>query len=333
MHNWLFCFQKSVALVLTHLLTNAESVGKGSKLFKSIESIDGDNNIWLSELGHGHGLQKAALLKRYTFQEQQQQQATRAFTTEDVFDAMRDKTRGGSSVDLSRINSTSSISSHSKERLQNSTAAGAGFPPSGLIPIASLPEMDGGASSYYEDKLATSYKDSDTFQKLGDIIGRLSVSQESEKSVDSHEVRDELRATSKESEDYLMFELDEGLDDRQNSAPTTAAHRIPSRAGSLALPSNGDKAPLMWLSGCCSKIGPRETNEDRLVNVPDLTSLLTELGPNDHIDTNLLVGDKGADRLGGGAVDSSAYFAVYDGHGGNQAAIYLQSNLMQKICR
>jgi len=92
----------------------------------------------------------------------------------------------------------------------------------------------------------------------------------------------------------------------------------------------GGAKPLKWLSGYCTKLGPRNSNEDRLVCAPDLNFSMLELS-GQHADVNALIGDQATATIGGGATDSCAYFAVYDGHCGAQASTYLQNFLMQSI--
>ena len=92
-----------------------------------------------------------------------------------------------------------------------------------------------------------------------------------------------------------------------------------------------------WIGGACSRIGPRNSNEDRYVLVNSLNK------PHHNGSTNSSPvgglsgqGDRGISSSGS-IVGSSpnpeeyGFFAVYDGHCGNQAAQYLQDHLHQRV--
>lgn len=83
------------------------------------------------------------------------------------------------------------------------------------------------------------------------------------------------------------------------------------------------------MSGYCTKLGPRNTNEDRLISLPDL-SVDVDMS---SIDVSAAGGGGGASRGGGKALHGHGYFAVYDGHSGDQAATHLQKELHGAICR
>jgi hypothetical protein len=123
---------------------------------------------------------------------------------------------------------------------------------------------------------------------------------------------------------------------------------------------------LKWDSGYCSKMGIRSTNEDRFACNPDITEQVrhsngltsgasasagilaavpaTRAPPTGNSSNDLqvppavcnakgVVGSSEAGALlGGGEHDAAGYFAVYDGHGGQQAAIYLEQHLLDNIC-
>ena len=101
---------------------------------------------------------------------------------------------------------------------------------------------------------------------------------------------------------------------------------------------NANKQPLSWLCGTCTMLGPRNSNEDRFSAFSDLqtkhlpaSSSGSRNGraesPNfpsstQPFESSLLTGR--------GPI---GYFAVYDGHCGNQAAQFLQDNLHSRIVK
>ena len=104
---------------------------------------------------------------------------------------------------------------------------------------------------------------------------------------------------------------------RENSCSTSSARFSPSSLlqGANIRPS--------WEVGSCSKLGPRSSNEDRLVALSDLrevpviaadvtfpSPLETDAKPSQH-----------------------GFFAVYDGHCGQHASSFLQEKLHEKIAR
>ena len=70
-----------------------------------------------------------------------------------------------------------------------------------------------------------------------------------------------------------------------------------------------------WDIGTCSKLGPRSSNEDRIVALPDLSQVT---GISSSVTFPANSGQHG-------------YFAVFDGHCGQQASTHLQETLHEKI--
>ncbi len=73
MRRWLFCFQRSVALVLTHLLSqkgsNHQPLFPTSRKSGSAQGEDDeDAHLWLCELGFGHGRHSLMLQRRSSIQ-------------------------------------------------------------------------------------------------------------------------------------------------------------------------------------------------------------------------------------------------------------------------
>lgn len=113
--------------------------------------------------------------------------------------------------------------------------------------------------------------------------------------------------------------------------------------------------PIRWESGFCTKLGPREKNEDRYVVLPQFnervpTARVTDvlLPPtstrpvvNNYtsglskslLSTSLDAASKGSFLPGGGSDHSCGYFAVYDGHAGDLAATFLQEHLHDRISK
>ena len=84
-----------------------------------------------------------------------------------------------------------------------------------------------------------------------------------------------------------------------------------------------DEVEIKWTSGSCSKLGPRNTNEDRFVVLDDLTSF-TDSGDKS---------EKSIFDFTPGVETRRAFYAVYDGHCGAHAATFLQSELHSAIIR
>jgi hypothetical protein len=123
--------------------------------------------------------------------------------------------------------------------------------------------------------------------------------------------------------------------------------------------SDSDCYITAYECGYCTKLGPRSTNEDRFVCLPNIYNNGIEV-KNDHdysnrstIRSSFTDGSREFDRsdknrnsnsssssfnissdrlLGGGSDESIAYFAVYDGHGGHETAEYLQHHLLDCVC-
>jgi protein phosphatase 1L len=94
----------------------------------------------------------------------------------------------------------------------------------------------------------------------------------------------------------MMFDMD-GF----SSAYETNSQ--PTRRPDLFNRSAKSESDSIWESGSCTVLGKRTTNEDRLQCQDNIRSSTDKLG----------------------------YFAVYDGHSGDDAAVYLQQNLHVEI--
>lgn len=111
-----------------------------------------------------------------------------------------------------------------------------------------------------------------------------------------------------------MFEMDD-IDNIQ-SANIFSKQEIPKPAPGVSLLSShilaatrNETAVLTWESGSCSLLGKRNSNEDRFVTEDNIVS------------------SSSSSKV------KQAFYAVYDGHTGVDAAAYLQENLHLEISR
>ena len=150
------------------------------------------------------------------------------------------------------------------------------------------------------------------------------------------------RGGSNMSSNVTSANKDEDKRDRQrssdnaNMSPATVLRNLAeleNASGHNDGSSNSNSFSLTWTSGSCTKLGPRNSQEDRLVAINDLRIQKGSLsGPNSQPNS------RGASPvvglgLGEPAIHSNSigYFGVYDGHCGNQAAQYLQDNLHHRL--
>jgi hypothetical protein len=97
--------------------------------------------------------------------------------------------------------------------------------------------------------------------------------------------------------------------------------------------SLGSELGIRLASGYCTRQGPRKANEDRLIAIPDMFAEF-EQGPQGGSGSS--VGKpSGLTRVGTPSKDREmcGYFAVYDGHCGDQASTYLERELHTAIYR
>jgi len=127
--------------------------------------------------------------------------------------------------------------------------------------------------------------------------------------------------------------------------------------------NNSDK--IRYECGYCTKLGPRSTNEDRFVCLPNIYGNAIEDNKNNNNNNSMRGGSNSSsinhifnyndnnnsdhtknrisgsstssynihvDQLmGGGSDESIGYFAVFDGHGGHETAEYLQHHLLDSV--
>jgi len=189
-----------------------------------------------------------------------------------------------------------------------------------------------------EMKVAGSYNEEDGFpqQLLEDAIRVLDLHARSASDQGSDcGTEDEGDAELADGDGMLIFDLDEMAAARiasSSEANGSTGERSRSRDGRSrenSTSSNPRFSPfsllqggpqLSWTAGSCSKLGPRSSNEDRVVALPDLASA-ANLAP------EALQGVQGVQGAASAAGVKQAYFAVYDGHCGHAASTRLQETL------
>eukprot|EP00602_Paraphysomonas_sp_CaronLab_P002178 CAMPEP_0185027176 /NCGR_PEP_ID=MMETSP1103-20130426/11952_1 /TAXON_ID=36769 /ORGANISM="Paraphysomonas bandaiensis, Strain Caron Lab Isolate" /LENGTH=797 /DNA_ID=CAMNT_0027561053 /DNA_START=38 /DNA_END=2431 /DNA_ORIENTATION=- len=113
------------------------------------------------------------------------------------------------------------------------------------------------------------------------------------------------------------------------------------RSRSLSSPFQGS---VRWLYGSCSRMGPRSSNEDRYVTIPDLFGAVSvemqEIAAREGSYTPFYGSNRGVRwrelsdpprTCGRPCSVDDAFFAVYDGHSGAQASTFLQSSLHHSL--
>jgi hypothetical protein len=408
MRKWLFCFQKSVAIVMTHILERRKK-----------EETNEDEKIWLSELGNGHGHYSSRLGTSIP-----QPSVNRAYTMEDV-PSNNDRSvfnlSGYSSKGSSRLN----LADNGNTSDNNSPAGGGGklLSVSPAIPIV-MPtsfknhniavshnesENERNDDSFSRDRVASSYRN-DEYSPLTEVMRQHRQHNHHGNHYDDDDEDDDMLRSREDSlADDMMFDMDEHIEEKNLRQPSVSKQQ--SRSSSSNHPSagvgellrmsqsnpssrnatprnsftypgqallssaasslgnNGLRQPsLQWECGFCSKLGPREKNEDRYVVLPTLS--FNKQAPSSSSSSSISAGNrsnvpstagtqqplqsglsksllstsleasaaKGSILSSNGiAFDSNdmnyGYFAVYDGHCGDLAANYLQEHLHDRITR
>lgn len=109
------------------------------------------------------------------------------------------------------------------------------------------------------------------------------------------------------------------------------------------------KRLLKWKSGSCSKLGPRDRNEDRSIMIPNWQDNIFLSKPffveHSEADENKIsksmntesyvskASHNSRNQIGGGIDNAYAFFAVYDGHCGDLASMFLQEHLHEQISK
>ena len=122
-------------------------------------------------------------------------------------------------------------------------------------------------------------------------------------------------------------------------SPATVLSNMAAHEGSYGRAAMGRR----WTGGACSRLGPRNTNEDRYVLVNSLNKAHNHKSTNSSPVGGMPYQGQGqtanahevtsSGSIVGSSPDPEEYgfFAVYDGHCGSQASQYLQDNLHQRI--
>jgi hypothetical protein len=108
----------------------------------------------------------------------------------------------------------------------------------------------------------------------------------------------------------------------------------PSHGGRQHRSPSGGGGPR-WSSGFCTKLGPRNSNEDRLVALPNLQDTLAAgPPPNASAAFRAKYQYPPHQQASHGPPGRQGFFAVYDGHCGDQASTHLQvRNIMKPPVR
>lgn len=357
MRKWLFSFQKSVALVFTKIL------------FRKQHGFNEDTRLWGRAVGDGHGLQSHVRAKR---RESGGGAGLRAYTLEDLSNTagvpisspqspFGRRLSGGESEQQLIPNSWRT---HDSDEYRESPGKAHTYTSSRMMAISPAIPINMGSVIQEAQKsqtLASSYREEVKANPLSDYMKRAGSHGPSRGDEDDdydEEVDSEARSEDgdeDEDDGDLMFDMDENMEEREaqninssrtnksnlsslsydNQSRTRKSQPGSSVATSLSsVRSSGgggagdvsrlllEQQHLIWTCGSCSKIGVREKNEDRFVQEPRV------LESNEAVDI-----DADAFTIGGGRADSCGYFAVYDGHGGDQAAIFLTQEMHQRIIR
>ena len=212
-------------------------------------------------------------------------------------------------LDLTRMTSERLLSAHvsdsSNSRRQSDSTSMGSISPAIPILASSL-----SSNSLMPGKLAVSFSEhSPNACILNDGLYGLNISGSDSRQLSSDE---ESGGNGEEDDlkDDMMFDLDE-------AAAKSAPHKRQTCPPAITKPRPvQQRQPALALtSGFCTKLGPRNTQEDRHVCLPNLSDSLSRSG------VFLPVGK------------SVSFFAVYDGHCGSHASAHLQESFHVAICK
>lgn len=412
MRNWIFCFQKSVALVLTQLLESSTAHSVSSP------TAHERNNVWSNEqqTGGHHG-QYNNLARRHDGGS-----GFRAFTTEDVHkNALRNTASDNNTIfnfqrnpqllPTSPPNYDNYNSIFGQQRIPSQDHGSSELNSSRILAVSpAIPIVPGSLLSeddHYRERIASSYHDDDEdYSPLSEMINNPGMRNHLTGEYDDHD--DDLEDDSQQVEDSLaddmMFDMDDHLDNvkggsnlshhhgshssshgnnivgnvislsgkhssgsRRPSLQSTTSRSTPrssfsSVTGAPLVPSSSSVPTVRWVSGFCSKLGPRTKNEDRFVTIANLHNhhhkpAQAHAQPHSHSNSTnnnnathnhhpssshghahdeFHVGSLNSVRSylstsSNGTLPRCGFFAVYDGHCGIEASSFLEKELHDRV--
>jgi serine/threonine protein phosphatase PrpC len=200
-----------------------------------------------------------------------------------------------------------------------------------------------------------------------DEVDRQAVDSDNESERNDDDDNDSLHHSDQDDDDGMMFDMDENVEERaeahqhQHQQPSNHQQQNRSNISSLSYdnqsgsyanrsrkPTTGGSSVatslsstrssgitgdfsrhvassssyVSWMCGSCSHTGIRDKNEDRLVQEPCVL-----LSPEEKAK------DVGAHYFGGGETHSCGFFAVYDGHGGDEASQFLVQEMHTRLIK
>lgn len=387
MRQWLFSFQKSVALVITKLL------------YKRQRGYQEDSRIWGSALGDadgegmdlarsqmrsagGGGLKRGALVldgpdrsqygssvpsptspfMRKTSQQQMNETIPASWNDDDTRDSPNRQAYSLSSSRMMAVSPAIPIGMGQLMREVTKTNLASSYKEETAAPINTYLRRNSHSNMHHRPSGDYGGDDDDVDDQAYDIgEGRGGSRDEDDE--------DGSRGSGGGSDDDdMMFDMDENVEEREEARhhqqhhqqqhalnnsnisgvsydnqsggymnrsrkPTTGGSSVATSlsstrsGGGLAsdisrLVAHAGHSYLSWSCGSFSDTGVRDKNEDRYVQEPCVLKSAEEKAR-----------DVDALFYGGGDPGSCGYFAVYDGHGGDEASQYLTQELHQRLVR
>lgn len=236
------------------------------------------------------------------------------------------------------------------------------------IAYSSSDNEDDSGPNTYRDRIASSFHENSS--DLSPLEGMMRRREEEEEFYEDDDfIEVPSRENSMDDDDSMMFDMDDHLSDSapqvQNkeihnkdhtssnvSSSSISVNSITSSLSSLALKE--EKKILKWRAGTCSKFGPRDKNEDKFVCIPNIYErtkseeiLSKSIGSSNFLSTSISNTTIIQPNLVASSTSSSTsshnfttctsvektigYFSIFDGHGGDHAAIYCQNYLLNHI--
>lgn len=298
MKNWIFTFQKSVALVLSILIRDQDNTmhkssvtsnNLGSRKVTHLKSsgLASHPSTIFSPLESNDDIQNANLMTSNTI------------FRKNAFDSTQYDSPASNGAELFNRQKSIDYDTSFVRQLSSSYAPATMLSSTNIIPIARNKDIE-----IQEEKIAMKFEEQKpTFQSLRKDFSpeSLTMSDQSIRRELSNETlySDDALKIGSVDDNELLFELEEH--DAQSES-----HNI-------------DNIELRWISGSCSRLGPRKTNEDRFVVDENISR---------HVINSCATSSLTSDNQ-----FKHGYFAVYDGHSGVDAAAFLEEHLHKDICR